>query len=129
MTAFQPAYDNCDERIGSITDKIAKYQLKALMCLMVGSLELGAGWKKKVENCENDRRLIQIEKLIYTAHDKQRKETLHLLFEKYSEKMTLSLELGKEEVEMGFMEEGSYLEFCRKTLFQRDFIKKMCGVA
>lgn len=127
--SYQVVYANCDERISSITNKIAKYQVKALMCLLVGSLELGAGWKKKVESCENDRRLIQIEKMIYTAHDKQRKATLPLLFEKYSEKMAMSLELGKEEVEMGFLEEGSYLEFCRKTLFQRDFIKKMCGVA
>jgi len=133
--SYQIAYDNCDERIASLKKKMDAYEAKASLSKMLGALlapklgEHSAGWAKKVENLKVGVKMVQIEKMIYKAHEQQRKATLPLLFEKYDAQLAQHLEFSQEEVNLEMMEQGSYLEMCRHSLTQRDYIKKMCGVA
>jgi hypothetical protein len=133
--SYQIVYDNCDERIASLKAKITAYEGKATLSKLFGALldrSLGgysAGWEKKVENLKVGVKMVQIEKMIYKAHEQQRKATLPLLFEKYDAQLAQHLEFSQEEVNLEVMEQGSYLEMCRNSLTQRDYIKKMCGVA
>jgi hypothetical protein len=136
--SFQNGITNCDERINSLKEKIHAYQSKAVLSKLFGGLfgeefcglgGISVGWEKKVENLKVGMKMVEIEKMVYKAHEQQRKATLPLLFEKYSAQLAQYLELSQEEVNLEFMEQGSYLEMCRESLNQRDFIKKMCGVA
>lgn len=136
--SFQNGIANCDERINTIKEKIHAYQSKAVLSKLLGGLlgeqfgglgGISVGWEKKVENLKVGMKMIEIEKMVYKAHEQQRKATLPLLFEKYSAQLAQYLELSQEEVNLEMLEQGSYLEMCRESLNQRDFIKKMCGVA
>jgi len=133
--SYQIAYDNCDERITTLKKKMDAYEAKASLSKLFGVIldpklgEHSAGWAKKVENLKVGVKMVQIEKMVYKAHEQQRKATLPLLFEKYDAQLAQYLEFSQEEVNLEMMEQGSYLEMCRNSLTQRDYIKKMCGVA
>jgi len=132
--SYQVAYNNCDERIASLKAKVTIYESKANLSKLFGEIldpglgKYSTGWNKKVENLKVGIKMIQIEKMIYKAHEQQRKTTLPLLFEKYSAQLAQHLELSQEEVNLEFMDQGEYLKMCRNSLTQRDYIKKMCGV-
>ena len=125
MTAFQPAYDHCDERIKTIQEDIKFHECKCLLTRLMGNqrAENEKSWNR-LKNCENNLRLVKMEKMIYEAHEQQRTATLPLLFKKYSESVDMSLTLGKK-----VATEEEYQQLCSGAETQRDYIKIMCGVA
>ena len=134
MNAFQPVYDDCDKRIKRIEEDIRFHECKCLLTrLGLPPFQASTEEHKKTQNekswnrlknCENNLRLVKMEKMIYEAHEQQRTATLPLLFKKYSDSVDLSLTLGKK-VATG----EEYQQFCSGAKTQRDVIKKMCGVA
>jgi hypothetical protein len=125
MTAFQPVYADCDKRIKTIKEDISFHECKCLLTRLAGNqrAENEKSWNR-LKNCENNLRLVKMEKMIYEAHEQQRTATLPLLFKKYSESVDLSLTLARK-----VATEEEYQQFCSGAKTQRDYIKIMCGVA
>lgn len=134
MSAFQPVYADCDERIKKIEEDIKFYEYKCLLTRLglppfhassdVHKRTQNEKSWKGLKNCQNKLRLVKMEKMIYEAHEQQRTATLPLLFKKYNESVDLSLTLERN-VETN---EEIYREFCEKAEEQRNYIKTMCGV-
>ena len=101
MNAFQPVYDDCDKRIKRIEEDIRFHECKCLLTrLGLPPFQASTEEHKKTQNekswnrlknCENNLRLVKMEKMIYEAHEQQRTATLPLLFKKYSDSVDLSL--------------------------------------
>jgi hypothetical protein len=81
----------------------------------------------KHEHHTNSIKLVEVEKVIYQSLTKQNNSSLFpLLLRKYDDLIEMSYEIANDMVKNGFIQEISYLEFCKESLEQRDYIKKLC---
>jgi hypothetical protein len=79
------------------------------------------------ENHTNNIKLVEVEKVIYQSLTKQNNSSLFpMLLRKYDDLMEMSYQIAENMVKNGVTKETTYLEFCKKSLEQRDYIKKLC---
>jgi alpha-glucuronidase len=86
---------------------------------------------KKVEcrilNIQNNIKLLKVNKFIYKAIiEKKSSKYLEKLMEKYDELLGTSIEIAGDLVLNEVVVEGEYLDFCKNSLKQREFIKMVC---
>jgi hypothetical protein len=117
---------SCDERIASIQDSLSNWKVYNQILNLV-DLEMEIKYQEKIQNYENDIKLIQTEKIIYNALLKAGNNALFpKLIARYDELMGLSYDLSGNMVLTGLNAEGDYLEFCNQSLVQREYIRKLC---
>jgi hypothetical protein len=130
---------NCDERIASVQQKIDSWMPhQGIMGLMLNMYEEKGDeegisvfknnkYDDKVKNYENSIKLIQTEKLIYLALSKLGNGALFpKLLAKYDELMGVSYDLSGNMVNTGINQEGDHLTYCKQSLDQREYIRKLC---
>ena len=84
-------------------------------------------YQEKIQNYENNIKLVQTEKLIYNALLKRNNNALFpKLLAKYDELMGVSYDLSGNMVLTGLNAEGDHLEYCSQSLAQREYIRKLC---
>jgi hypothetical protein len=117
---------SCDERIASVQDKLSSWRLYGKILDLV-DLEMESKYQEKIKNYENNIKLVQTEKLIYSALLKANNGALFpRLLAKYDELMGVSYDLSGNMVITGLNVEGDHLEYCNQSLAQREYIKKLC---
>jgi len=136
-TCFKKCIASCDERIASLQvkkDKWNSYE-KVMSIMEIASVargETGDVFKNApqldhIKNYKNSMELVNVEKLIYISLlNKRKKEIFPLLLAKYDDLLGMTYEIGSNMVINGLMRECEYLDFCKLSLEQRDFIKIMC---
>lgn len=117
---------SCDERIASVQDKLSalKVYVKVLNLM---DLEMKK-YQEKIQNYENNIKLIQTEKLIYKAliNPNSARAIFPKLLAKYDELMGVSYDLSGNMVISGLSAEADHLEYCKSSLDQREYIRKLC---
>lgn len=99
---------SCEERITSIQQQFVKEP-------------------DKHEHHTNNIKLVELEKVIYQSLTKQNNSSLFpMLLRKYEELMEMSYQIAEDMVKNGVIKETSYLDYCKESLEQRDYIKKLC---
>ena len=80
-----------------------------------------------VEHDENIIKLYKTEKLIYNAtlNSNSNKEIFKILLAKYDELLSNSYNISGNMVREGNTE-GEYIDYCKRSLVQREYIRKMC---
>jgi len=117
---------SCDERIISAQDKLISWKVYGKVLNLV-DLEMEMKYQEKIQNYENNIKLIQTEKIIYNALLKAGSNALFpRLLAKYDELMGVSYDLSGNMVLTGLNAEGYHLEYCNQSLAQREYIRKLC---
>ena len=117
---------SCDERIASIQDKLSSWKIYG-KTLNLMDLKMETKYQDKIQNYENNIKLVQTEKIIYSALLKGNNGALFpKLLAKYDELMGASYDLSGNMVITGLNEEGDHLEYCKQSLAQREYIRKLC---
>jgi hypothetical protein len=119
------AITNCDERIASLQNKIDAYAPMMAVLKLVG---LTSEHHDNVANYQNQIKLVKTEKLIYQSlmNANSRQEIFPRLLAKYDELLEESRQLSSNMVRSGLNKEVDHLEYCKASMGQRDYIKKMC---
>tara|TARA_R110002126_G_scaffold41650_1_gene121216 strand:+ start:830 stop:1183 length:354 start_codon:yes stop_codon:yes gene_type:complete len=82
---------------------------------------------EKIRNYENNIQLVKVEKLIYQTLGKGAKGAIfQKLFQKYSDLMASSYDISGNMVRLEGISEGEYLEYCKESLEQREYIQALC---
>ena len=137
IVAFSIA--NCDKRIASLESKIDEWKpWEAMMKLCEGLYDddknkdcfRNAPNQDEVKNLKNDLELVKTEKLIYKCliNEKTISKFYSHLLAKYDDLMGLSYDLSGNMVRNNMVLEGDHLEYCKESLTQRDYIKKLCCI-
>jgi hypothetical protein len=132
MSVFTPetismCVASCDERITSIQDKLSSWRMYGNVLNLV-DLEMETKYQDKIQNYENNIKLVQTEKLLYNAlaNPKSQRAIFPKLLAKYDELMGVSYDLSGNMVITGLNVEGDHLEYCNQSLAQREYIRKLC---
>ncbi len=116
---------SCDERIASIQEKLDSWRVYGKVLNLV-DLEMETKYQEKIQNYENNIKLVQVEKLLYNALAKDNRAIFPRLLSKYDELMGVSYDLSGNMVITGLTPEGDHLEYCNQSLSQREYIRKLC---
>lgn len=116
---------SCDERIASIQEKLDSWRVYGKVLNLV-DLEMETKYQDNIQNYENNIKLVQVEKLLYNALAKGNRAIFPRLLSKYDELMGVSYDLSGNMVITGLTPEGDHLEYCNKSLAQREYIRKLC---
>ena len=118
---------SCDERIEKIQENLSSWRLYGNIMNITG-LKTESKYQDKLNNYENNIKLIQTEKLLYKALAKpnSNKESFTKILSKYDELMSYSYDISGNMVLTGLNEEGEHLKYCQQSLQQREYIKKLC---
>jgi hypothetical protein len=117
---------SCVERIASIQEKLDSWRVYGKVLNLV-DLELETKYQEKIQNYENNIKLIQIEKLLNNALAKDNRAIFPRLLSKYDDElMGVSYDLSGNMVITGLTPEGDHLEYCNQSLAQREYIRKLC---
>jgi len=118
---------SCDDRIDKVKDKLDSMKTCEFVLGLV-DLEMNEKYVEKIKNYENNIQLIKTEKLLYTflANPQTEKTMFPLILKKYDELMGISYDLSGNMVISGLNAEGDHLEYCKASLSQREYIKKLC---
>jgi hypothetical protein len=129
---------SCDERIASVQSKLDNWKPYAgAMGLMAKLYDKDEDKKvfteapqlDNVKNYENNIKLINVEKMMWNAFKNNgNKEIFKRLLAKYDELMVDAYEISGNMVNNDLHPEGEYLDYCKSSLEQREFIRKMCCV-
>ena len=128
---------SCDERIASVQSKLDNWKPYAMIIgLMAESCDKDEDKKLWTEspkldyfkNYENSFKLIKVEKMMWSAfkNKNSKKEIFKHLLAKYDELMVVSYDISSNMVMNGIQVEGIYLDYCRESMEQREFIRIMC---
>jgi hypothetical protein len=119
---------SCDERISSIQEKLNEWIVYGKV-LSIVSFDLETKYQDKLKNYENNIKLIKTEKLIYNALMKSNNSELFpKLLARYDELMGVSYDLSGNMVITGLVVEGDYLDYCKQSLDQREYIRTICSI-
>lgn len=117
---------SCDERINSVEKKLNSWKVYGKVLNLV-DLDMETKYDDKIKNYEISIKLIQTEKLIYKCLLKGGNNALFpRLLEKYDDLMTSTYETTGGMVNTGLIKEGEHLEYCKESLNQREYIRKLC---
>ena len=130
---------SCDERIASLQEKIDNWKgYKGVMGLMENlfsneddkNVFRYAPEMDNVRNDENSMKLVKTEKLIYTSlrNTNSKKEIFKILLAKYDELMGISYDISGNMVRNGIIVEGDHIDYCKNSLDQREYIRKICCI-
>ena len=130
---------SCDERIASLQEKIDNWKgYKGVMGLMENlfsneddkNVFRYAPEMDNVRNDENSMKLVKTEKLIYTSlrNTNSKKEIFKILLAKYDELMGISYDISGNMVRNGIIVEGEHIDYCKSSLDQREYIRKICCI-
>jgi hypothetical protein len=130
---------SCDERIASLQEKIDNWKgYKGVMGLMENlfsneddkNVFRYAPKMDNVRNDENSMKLVKTEKLIYTSlrNTNSKKEIFKILLAKYDELMGISYDISGYMVRNGIIVEGDHIDYCKSSLDQREYIRKICCI-
>ena len=130
---------SCDERIASLQEKIDSWKgYKGVMGLMENlfsneddkNVFRYAPEMDNVKNYENNIKLVRTEKLIYTSlrNTNSKKEIFKILLAKYDELMGISYDISGNMVRNGIVVEGDHIDYCKSSLDQREYIRKICCI-
>jgi len=130
---------SCDERIASLQEKLDSWKgYKGVMGLMENLFSNEDDknvfrYSPKMDNVRNDEnsmKLVKTEKLIYTSlrNTNSKKEIFKILLAKYDELMGISYDISGNMVRNGIIVEGDHIDYCKKSLDQREYIRKICCV-
>tara|TARA_R110002126_G_scaffold291184_1_gene450794 strand:- start:808 stop:1437 length:630 start_codon:yes stop_codon:yes gene_type:complete len=139
----EEAKQTIDERISRCDEKITRHQENIAVgkenigkLLLLSSLLPEAVLKPLlqphldiVKNDENAIQLYKTEKLIYTTLKNPnftKRKIFKMFFAKYDELLSNSYDISGNNVRAGNMEEGEYIDYCKRSLVQREYIRKMC---
>ena len=144
MSCFTPeiltkSRDSCDVRIAAVEERLAgwkPYQMGMKLAEMLYEKEEDKEFFRNAPNQDNIKkdenfiRIIKTEKLIYNAlgNPKTKASMFPILLAKYDELMGLSYDISGNMVLNDVMLEGEHLDYCKESLDQREFIKKVCFV-
>ena len=128
---------SCDERIASLQEKIDSWKgYKGVMGLMENlfsneddkNVFRYSPQMDNVKNYENNIKLVKTEKLIYTSlhNTNSKKEIFKILLTKYDELMGISYDISGNMVRNGIVVEGEHIDYCKSSLDQREYIRKIC---
>ena len=128
---------SCDERIASLQEKIDSWKgYKGVMGLMENlfsneddkNVFRYSPQMDNVKNYENNIKLVKTEKLIYTSlrNTNSKKEIFKILLAKYDELMGISYDISGNMVRNGIVVEGEHIDYCKSSLDQREYIRKIC---
>ena len=130
---------SCDERIASLQEKIDSWKgYKGVMGLMENLFSNEDDknvfrYSPKMDNVRNDEnsmKLVKTEKLIYTSlrNTNSKKEIFKILLAKYDELMGISYDISGNMVRNGIIVEGDHIDYCKWSLDQREYIRKICCI-
>jgi len=130
---------SCDERIASLQEKIDSWKgYKGVMGLMENLFSNEDDknvfrYSPKMDNIRNDEnsmKLVKTEKLIYTSlrNTNSKKEIFKILLAKYDELMGISYDISGNMVRNGIVVEGDHIDYCKSSLDQREYIRKICCI-
>ena len=134
---FQEIVSNCDERIAKIQKRLDQWKVYnsvleiAKMAYKTNEdreiFDLKLQEQTRQENDKNNIALIRVERLIYTSLKNNADKAIYpKLLAKYDELIGLSYDMSGNLVLMNVNKETEYLDFCRDSLEQREYIKKIC---
>ena len=129
---------SCDERIASVQVKLNAWKPYEMMMGLMEEIHKGedkkvfseAPHREETKNYENSIKLINVEKMMWNAlkNKNARKEIFKHILAKYDELMVVSYDMSGNMVFNEIVKEGDYLSYCKESLDQREFIRKMCCV-
>ena len=130
---------SCDERIASLQEKLDSWKgYKGVMGLMENlfsneddkNVFRNLPEMRSEKHYENSMKLVKTEKLIYTSlrNTNSKKEIFKILLAKYDELMGNSYDISGNMVRNGIIVEGEHIDYCKKSLDQREFIREICCV-
>ena len=130
---------SCDERIASVQSKLDNWKpyagVMGLMAKLYDKDEDKNVFTESpqldiVKNYENIIKLIKVEKMMWNAlkNKNSKKEIFKHILAKYDEVMNVSYDISGNMVMNGIAPEGEHLDYCKQSLEQREFIRKMCCV-
>jgi hypothetical protein len=139
---YQLAVGSCDERIAKIQVRLDKWNLYS-QALGIAKMACKNNEQREIFDLKlpdktiqdydkNNVTLIKVERLIYTSFKNNANRAIYpRLLAKYDELMGVSYDMSGNLVLMNVYKETDYLDFCRDSLKQREYIKKICdaGVA
>ena len=138
ISSLNKCIASCDERIASVQSKLDNWKPYAgVMGLMAKLYDKDEDKKvfsespqlDKVKNYENNIKLIKVEKMMWNAFKNNgKKEIFKHILTKYDELMNVSYDISGNMVMNGVQPEGEYIDYCKESLEQREFIRKMCCV-
>jgi hypothetical protein len=128
---------DCDKRIASLQTKINGWKMYSEVLSLASGLydkeEDKSVFKmedkntEKIRNYENNIQLVKVEKLIYQTLGKGANGVIfQKLFQKYSDLMASSYDISGNMVRLAGISEGEYLEYCKESLQQREYIQALC---
>ena len=127
---------SCDERIASVQSKLDNWKpyasVMGLMAKLIREEDVKvfteAPQMDNVKTYENNIKLIKVEKMMWNAFkNNSKKDIFKHILSKYDELMCLSYDICSNMVMNGIQAEGDYLDYCKSSLDQREFIRKMCS--
>ena len=109
---------SCDERINSIQED-GKF-------LRTPDFSIEPKYQNLINDNEISLKLVQVEKMIYKAiaNKNTPRQLFSKLLSKYDDLLRISYDLSNNMVIDGLMTEKTYLEFCKNSLDQREWIKR-----
>jgi hypothetical protein len=130
---------SCDERIASLQEKLDNWKAyKGVMGLMENlfsneddkNVFRYSPQMDNVKNYENNIKLVKTEKLIYTSlrNTNSKKEIFKMFLAKYDELLSNSYDISGNMVRNGIIVEGDHIDYCKNSLDQREYIRKICCV-
>ena len=129
---------SCDKRIASVQSKLDNWKpydgVMGLMAKLYDKDEdknvfTESPQLDNVKNYENNIKLIKVEKMMWNAFKNNgKKEIFKHILAKYDELMIVSYDISGNMVMNGVAPEGEHLDYCKQSLEQREFIRKMCCV-
>ena len=115
---IQEAMDDCDRRYTKIGLTLMNFHIYGEMTQTPIA--------ERVRYFENSMNLVRVEKLIYNALMINNRGLLPLCLAKYDELIGESFEIGKSMVVKENCKEEFYLQYCKDSLKQREYIKTLC---
>nr|WPF46454.1 MAG: hypothetical protein [Lake Baikal virophage 2] len=123
----QLAITKCDEIIQNHTGLLTVMTQKLLMLVEAGDEENDEMMKQTkflIQIAQASIRLNQIEKMMFKALQQQKKSPL--LFKKFTEMMSSTMEIYEKGVQDEIISEEKYLNFCRHSVPHFDIFKTLC---
>ena len=118
---YQIMVGNCDERIAKVQARLDQWKVYKEV------FDINLPEQTRQDKDKNSIALIRVEKMIYTSlFNKSNKAIYPRLLAKYDELMGVSYEMSGNLVLLNVKKETEYLDYCRDSLKQREFIKLIC---
>ena len=133
---------SCNRRMDSIQSRMDSVNLYKNVLSLAGGIyekeedksifKMETKYEDELQSCEKDIKTINVERLIYNALLKKldgvdNRALFPRLLAKYDELIVDNMDISNNMVQNGIVAESEYLEFCRESVHQREYIKRICN--